>query len=262
MSSTALAQMEDNILLRLEATGYDSDRNSVISNSSSNDNDPFRRLDFVGSNPIPAYGAVSNSKFDLLPQGVQLAEDLRGGCGGRIWEAATVLIDYLLWKNKQLNDTLFKGQKVIELGAGTGLVGLAVALGCPSLDNMVLTDQIPMMRLMQQNIGLNNVQDKVEASVLDWGELEKVPEACRAPDVILASDCVYLEVAFKPLVDTLLALADKDTEIYMSYRKRRNADKRFFNMARKHFTLTEVMDDPKRSIYTRDRLKLYLMRKK
>ncbi|KAG2220673.1 hypothetical protein INT45_008216 [Circinella minor] len=260
MSSISVAHTEDDnkFVLRLEATGYDSDHSS----SSSNDNDPFHRLNFVDSNPIPDYGTVSNTTYDLLPQGVELAEDLRGGCGGRIWEAATVMVDYLLWKNKQLENTLFKGQKVLELGAGTGLVSLALALGCPSLNNMVMTDQIPMMNLMQQNIQLNNVQEKVEAKILDWGELKDIPEACRAPDVILASDCVYLEIAFKPLVDTLISLANKDTDIYMSYRKRRKADKRFFTMARKYFTITEVLDDPKRSIYTKDRLKLYLMKKK
>ncbi|KAI9269267.1 putative methyltransferase-domain-containing protein [Phascolomyces articulosus] len=260
MSSISLAHTEDDnkLVLRLEATGYDSDHSS----NSSNDNDPFHRLNCVDSNPVPNYGTVSKITYDMLPGGVELAEDLRGGCGGRIWEAATVMIDYLLWKNKQVEYTLFKGRKVLELGAGTGLVGLALALGCSNLDNMVLTDQIPMMNLMQQNIQLNRVQDKVEAKILDWGEFEDVPETCRSPDVILASDCVYLEVAFKPLVDTLISLATKETDIYMSYRKRRNADKRFFAMARKHFTFTEVLDDPKRSIYTKDRLKLYLMKKK
>lgn len=140
MSSISLAHTEDdnNFVLRLEATGYDSDHSS----SSSNDNDPFHRLNFVDSNPIPDYGTVSKTTYDLLPQGVELAEDLRGGCGGRIWEAATVMVDYLLWKNKQLENTLFKGQKVLELGAGTGLVSLALALGCPSLNNMVMTDQM------------------------------------------------------------------------------------------------------------------------
>ena len=51
------------------------------------------------------------------------------------------MIDYLLWKNQQQDD-LFEGKKVLELGAGTGLVGLALALGCSKLNTMVLTDQM------------------------------------------------------------------------------------------------------------------------
>lgn len=70
---------------------------------------------------------------------------------------------------------------------------------------------------------------------------EPVPDTIQfVPDVILASDCVYLEVAFQPLLDSLAAISNKDTDIYMSYKKRRKADKRFFQMARKLFHLTEA----------------------
>lgn len=60
------------------------------------------------------------------------------------------------------------------------------------------------------------------------------------PDVIIASDCVYLEVAFQPLIDTLVMLSNEKTEIYLCYKRRRKADKRFFMLARKKFTFTEV----------------------
>jgi hypothetical protein len=60
------------------------------------------------------------------------------------------------------------------------------------------------------------------------------------PDVIIASDCVYLEIAFQPLIDTLVMLSNEKTEIYLCYKRRRKADKRFFMLARKKFTLTEV----------------------
>lgn len=72
---------------------------------------------------------------------------------------------------------------------------------------------------------------------------EEIPEESELLDVdiILASDCVYLEVAFIPLLETLLALAKKDTVIYLAYKKRRKADKRFFQLARKKFELIEVL---------------------
>lgn len=90
---------------------------------------------------------------------------------------------------------------------------------------------------------------------------EPIPENMTRPDIILASDCVYLEVAFQPLIDTLMLLTDENTEIYMSYRKRRKADKRFFQMARKKFNLTEV-EDPKQSSYKKEGLRLYQLMKK
>lgn len=92
---------------------------------------------------------------------------------------------------------------------------------------------------------------------------EEIPnELSSNVDVILASDCVYLEIAFIPLIETLLALSTKDTLIYLAYKKRRKADKRFFQLAKKKFEFTEVMDDPKREEYNRQSLKLFVFKKK
>lgn len=58
----------------------------------------------------------------------------------------------------------------LELGAGGGLVGLAVALGCGVESRLMLTDQDEMFELMKHNIGLNEVGDKATASILNWYE--------------------------------------------------------------------------------------------
>lgn len=76
----------------------------------------------------------------------------------------------------------------LELGAGGGLVGLAVAKGCqvqsehpmiitllPSSSlfsvcgaNWWLRDQEEMFHLMGHNIGLNNLEDRVKHLILNW----------------------------------------------------------------------------------------------
>jgi tRNA1(Val) A37 N6-methylase TrmN6 len=56
----------------------------------------------------------------------------------------------------------------LELGAGGGLIGLAVALECPLRNPLLVTDQLEMYELMQHNIELNNLQDKAKAMVLNW----------------------------------------------------------------------------------------------
>lgn len=104
--------------------------------------DPFSRLDLVAMNTPPEYGAVGETTFDLLDSPVQLAQDLSRGCGGKIWEAANVLVDYCLWKDKTMAGEFLNNKRVLELGSGTGLVGLAIAKGCPQLDTMVITDQM------------------------------------------------------------------------------------------------------------------------
>ena len=56
----------------------------------------------------------------------------------------------------------------LELGAGGGLIGLAVALECSLRNPLLVTDQLEMYELMQHNIELNNLQDKAKAMVLNW----------------------------------------------------------------------------------------------
>lgn len=56
----------------------------------------------------------------------------------------------------------------LELGAGGGLVGLAVALGCGGENQLLLTDQDEMLELMQTNIRLNQVDSRAQALILNW----------------------------------------------------------------------------------------------
>lgn len=56
----------------------------------------------------------------------------------------------------------------MELGAGGGLIGLAVALECQLQNQLLVTDQLEMYELMKHNIELNNLQDKAKAMVLNW----------------------------------------------------------------------------------------------
>jgi tRNA1(Val) A37 N6-methylase TrmN6 len=60
------------------------------------------------------------------------------------------------------------GANSLELGAGGGLVGLAVASGCKIEAPLYLTDQAEMESLMQHNIALNGLQDRAKAMILNW----------------------------------------------------------------------------------------------
>lgn len=98
-----------------------------------------------------------------------------------------------------------------------------------------------MLELMRQNLELNSDMDPCEVEELNWGE--PIPESVPAkPDVLLLAgeyqrrrhaitessltfrnfslsptvDCVYLETAFQPLVDTMVDLSTRDTEILVS----------------------------------------------
>ncbi|KOS16129.1 hypothetical protein Malapachy_3189 [Malassezia pachydermatis] len=136
----------------------------------------------------------------------------------------------------------WRGKTIVELGSGTGLIGFLVAklgVGCTTW----ITDQIPMLPLMEENAALNpDMVDPCHVAELNWGE--PVPADVPAkPDVILMADCVYREEAFQPLVDTLCMMATATTEILFCYHKRRRADKRFFGLLKKHFHYDNVSDD-------------------
>lgn len=191
---------------------------------------------------------------------VTLALDVTKGCGGKIWPAAEVLGQYVASRR---TDGQWKGKRAVELGAGTGLVGLLAAqLG--DLEKVWITDQIPMMKLMAQNLDLNPaLKRRCIVAELNWGQ--PIPaDVPSHPDVLLLADCVYLEIAFQPLVDTMRAMCTPETEVLFCYQQRRKADKRFFKMVRKHFTFTDVDDDdPERTKhYTRQGTHLYRMVKK
>jgi hypothetical protein len=124
-----------------------------------------------------------------------------------------------------------------------------------------ITDQKPMLSLMETNIKINNLSSAVKASVLDWGTpLPKdIPQH---PAVILAADCVYFEPAFPLLIDTLQNLIGPETVCYFCFKRRRRADLRFIKLAKKAFDLVEVIDDPDRQTYARENIFLYMIKSK
>ncbi|KAH8911005.1 hypothetical protein BR93DRAFT_304704 [Coniochaeta sp. PMI_546] len=207
--------------------------------------------------PLPEYKAATTTEVDfdgLLTEPLQLHEDLKTGCGGQLWPAGMVLAKHMLRYHRE---KLVKA-RILELGAGGGLVGLAVASGCNIEAPMYITDQLEMEELMQHNIALNGLQDRVKGIILNWGEPLSQEVVSFRPDTILAADCVYFEPAFPLLLQTLgdlLTLCPSAT-IYFCFKKRRRADMHFLAKAKKAFKVVEIEDD-ERPIFSRSGLFLY-----
>jgi protein N-lysine methyltransferase METTL21A len=136
-----------------------------------------------------------------------------------------------------------------------------VAKGCDVDGPLFITDQIPMLSLMQDNVRLNGLSSKVKPVVLDWGKPVPV-DISRRIDVLLAADCVYFEPAFPLLLATLLELTGPETVCYFCFKKRRRADMRFMKQARKMFDVAEVADDCDKEIYSREQIFLCTLRRK
>ncbi|EXJ77470.1 hypothetical protein A1O3_09696 [Capronia epimyces CBS 606.96] len=213
------------------------------SRSSSPENDIFSISTALVPERANKPATTTRLTFDnLLPSDspLLLHEDLQEGCGGQLWPAGMVLARYMLTYHKVRS---LLGKSIIEIGAGGGLVGLAVALGCQVDTKIWITDQLPMLALMEKNIALNNLEGRVGAEIYDWGTPPPstiLHSGTEHPDILLAADCVYFEPAFPLLLQTLEDLIGPSTTCYFCFKKRRKADMRFIRDMMKKFVVEQI----------------------
>ncbi|XP_078493858.1 protein N-lysine methyltransferase METTL21A-like [Ciona intestinalis] len=164
------------------------------------------------------------------------------GVAGVVWEAATVLADYLA------DNYDFHGRKVIELGAGTGVVGMAVAyLG----GNVTVTDLQKFLPLLQENVDLNkNIIEKggnggnLTLSELKWGEnLDRFEPGFY--DFILGADIIYSEEEFQNLLETLAHLYGDDNnskrKVILSAKRRYDHVETFIEILKTKFRSVDLV---------------------
>ncbi|XP_067835134.1 EEF1A lysine methyltransferase 3-like [Heptranchias perlo] len=130
-----------------------------------------------------------------------------------IWEAGLVLCRF--FEKENIN---FSGKKMIELGSGTGILGiLAIRLG----GDVTLTDKPEVLNQIELNVA-NNVPSSIihrsKVSALSWGENhDQFPTDY---DIILGSDIVYKKREFQLLRNTLQHLSSQNTIIYICSKMR------------------------------------------
>ena len=111
---------------------------------------------------------------------------------------------------------LIERSRVIELGAGSGLLGLALLKYCPSILSYTFTDYSSMiLNLLRQNVSLNFSEDQLDVSVpsakcIRIEELDWSADAIDThdQDVILATDVVYDPSVIEGLVKTIARLLE------------------------------------------------------
>ncbi|WIA10069.1 hypothetical protein OEZ85_010279 [Tetradesmus obliquus] len=145
-----------------------------------------------------------------------LADD----CGCVVWDAALVLVNYLA-KQVEIGRLDLRGKRVIELGAGTGVVGLtAAALGAAEV---LLTDLPHHVQHISGNIKRNGLHHIATAAALQWGQ-QPLPAPVAAPyDIVLCSDLVYQQHAVQQLLSSMRDLAGPGSVIFASCEYREGA---------------------------------------
>mmetsp|Transcript_55 Transcript_55/g.204 ORF Transcript_55/g.204 Transcript_55/m.204 type:complete len:419 (-) Transcript_55:186-1442(-) len=119
--------------------------------------------------------------------------DTTGVC---LWGSGVILAQWVADLGKQ---GFFGGKRVLVLGAGCGLEGLACAhYSTPPPSSVLLTDSLQAAtENLQHNVQMNQ-HESVEMSVarLDWGDSATWPQGDTASfDVILGADLVYHDKA-------------------------------------------------------------------
>ena len=133
-----------------------------------------------------------------------------------VWDAGLILAHYIACGRGGGWATRLAGVRAVDLGAGTGLVGLAAA-ACGA--DVVLTDQEECLDILRLNAEANAATiaaaggGRVEVMPLGWGD-EVATQRCRDSggagrgyDLVLCGDCMYhTGDAPEKLVDTVRAL--------------------------------------------------------
>ncbi|KAM6258981.1 protein N-lysine methyltransferase METTL21A isoform 2-T2 [Spheniscus humboldti] len=168
---------------------------------------------------------------------IRLKQDWRRlGVAAVVWDAAVVLCAYLEMGGIDLRD-----RSVIELGAGTGLLGIVATL----------LDRAAALEFLESNVQANlpsELRPRAVVKELTWGkDLGNFPPG--AFDFILGADIVYLEETFAELLQTLEYLCSEQTVILLSCRIRYERDHKFLKMLRGRFSVYEVHYDSNKDVH-------------
>lgn len=183
------------------------------------------------------------------------------GTGVNVWDGALLLAHYL-----DQQPLLVRNKRVLEVGAGCGLVGMAA--GVLGARQVLLTDLEYAIPNMQENVDRhadlydNNYKIDPKAMVcypLDWTKeitWDRIGESIFGmnerwiPDVILVADCVWVQPLVEPLLSILQQLTPPQddativTKILISYQRRgKSTHEEFWTGIHTRFpnaTITEV----------------------
>ncbi|NWH92653.1 MT21A methyltransferase, partial [Aegithalos caudatus] len=200
-----------------------------------------------------------SATFHFASRTIRLQQDWRRlGVAAVVWDAAVVLCAYLEMEGIDLRD-----RSVIELGAGTGLLGIVVTLlatkepaGVGALHSrcrahVTITDREAALEFLESNVQANlppELRPRAVVKELTWGkDLDNFPPG--AFDFVLGADIVYLEETFVELLQTLEHLCSERTVILLSCRIRYERDLKFLKMLRERFSVSEVHYDSSKDVH-------------
>jgi len=179
--------------------------------------------------------------YIIPPDSVRDSTNQKDGDTGRtVWDAAVVIAKYM-----EKNHHAMQGKRVLELGAGTGLAGLAAAALGALVDISDLGYCIPSIATNIQHTNLtqsNRTTGMATARTLDWTTATFDADH-DTYDIVLGADIVWLEHLVGPLVSVMeqLLSINAGLKILLSHQTRSAAtDEVFFGLLSKRFTIASI----------------------
>lgn len=123
--------------------------------------------------------------------------------------------------------------RVIELGSGCGIVGIALAQLLPECSTL-LTDLPEVEEIVTQNIAVAKPtpSSNLEYRTLDWDEALPEDLCNDSIDLVLVSDCTYNADSLPALVSVLgrLVQSSPDAIILVALKRRHDSETVFFDL--------------------------------
>lgn len=188
--------------------------------------------------PLEAGGNLS------IMQDASMEQKGHGEAGGIVWKCAAAMAFHLCDRNYFEAD-FWTGKRCLEIGAGTGILGLAAArLGAA----VTITDYGELSELISFNIRRNLSDEQAQRTrvdTLDWNNPEthkRFPP--QSWDIILISDVVWAD-GYGRLPTLLTEIALPTTLIILGFEQRAHkrpelASPTFVPTLRKMFDITDV----------------------
>ena len=195
-----------------------------------------------------------------------------------------IMSNYFGYLINKKQSTLFNNSTILEVGSGTGIVGLTLAYLCnqnkPTYEsNVIMTDQPGVIDILDENINemCKDIEAKcnfefnsnIKTGELYWGKEDASKYLDQNVNILIGSDLIYAKEGIRPLVETFEILSDNEVSVdenggkkvgsvengykhpivYMAIIRRFKWEEMFFELMKNKFVEENVLTDGDIALY-------------
>ncbi|KAF5830984.1 putative methyltransferase-domain-containing protein [Dunaliella salina] len=182
--------------------------------------------------------------------------------GTSVWDASIVLAKFLE-KNMRKGAfarTKIAGKRVLELGSGMGLGGIAMSLMGA---DVTLTDTVDVLPLLRRNCELNLGKGKAHVCELNWMKPEQAQQWAAPFDFVIAADCIYHEHIVPYFHAIVMATTnEKSTVLVVNELRSHSVHAAFMDAFTPTHTVTRLSNKLMHDTYQHENIQMFLCKRK